>query len=128
MEKIRLYQNPNLDTKKIYEGDEYKRGTFLPFADSTDHFWWNCLKCKGHVDIIDVDFYSNDNTIYFDLLCKYCKSLGVRKIYLDNEKNGDNFFTISMDLLLKKKDSTLNKTIEEIYNNRNFVKENLGPT
>lgn len=62
--------------------------------DSTDHFQFNCPKCKCEVAIKNISL-KNFNTykippcFYFHLKCPKCRIKGQRKIYLNKIKEGD---------------------------------------
>jgi hypothetical protein len=66
-------------------------GHFNVKFDSTDHFWFECIKCKVTAEVIRVfreDYYNNTNDeprVYFYLKCPKCKTTAQRKIYLKSD-------------------------------------------
>ena len=56
--------------------------------DSTDHFSFNCPRCKGEaiiekVSLIDMTNLNVPPRLYIFLKCNHCKLKGQRKIYLN---------------------------------------------
>ena len=51
--------------------------------DSTDHFSFCCSSCQRDAQTVGVKAVRTDHpTVYFELECPQCSTIGVRKIYL----------------------------------------------
>ena len=71
---------------KLMKSALYYTGYFTLIFNTTDHFSFECAKCKGQAEIVKVfcDDDSGTPCIYFLLICEKCKRKGQRKIYLED--------------------------------------------
>jgi hypothetical protein len=61
-------------------------GKFDVAEDTTDHFWFQCRKCKKETKIVKVyiENWAGQPCIHFELVCPICLSFNQRKIYLSS--------------------------------------------